>query len=65
MKNENFCNKLNEALADENKAPIDYAELKKLAPKEKDKKVIDKISGQEKIHFKKLNVMRKKYCSNN
>jgi len=63
MINENFCKKLEESLADEHKAPIDYAELNKLAPGRKEKKIIDGISNQEKDHFKKLNEIKKRLCS--
>lgn len=63
MKNENFCKKLEESLADENQAPIDYAKLNELAPSRKERKIIDGISNQEKDHFKKLNEIKKRLCS--
>ncbi|MFA5519803.1 MAG: ferritin-like domain-containing protein [Spirochaetota bacterium] len=63
MINEKFCEKLNEALANEHKAPIDYAELNKLAPSKREKKIIDGISSQEKNHFKKLTEIKKRLCS--
>jgi rubrerythrin len=63
MTSESFCKKLNASLEDEHKAPIDYAELKLLAPSKKDEKIIDGISDQEKDHFKKLNEMKKRLCS--
>jgi rubrerythrin len=63
MKNEKFCAKLNDALADENKAPLDYSQLRELAPSKKDKKIIEEISNQEKIHSKKLNEIKKRLCS--
>lgn len=58
-----FCAKLWEMIADEDKAPKDYAGLKKLTKNKTDKKVIDKISAQEKNHYKKLKKMQKRYCN--
>lgn len=58
-----FCAKLNEALADEHQAPIDYKELEGLARFKKDKNTIKKISSQERKHFDKLKEIKKRVCS--
>jgi len=69
MATQNFCSLLKESLADENKAPKDYARLNNsvYGSIDKDKglktkNVIDVIISDEKRHFEMLNKINKENC---
>lgn len=57
-----FCKRLEMALEDEKKAPIDYDGLKRLTKDPKARKTISSISAQEKTHFKRLSVIKREMC---
>ena len=52
--------KLNAMISDERKAPHDYAKLVKQLHKRSDKKVIYGIMRQERMHYKKLQKMKRR-----